>query len=1457
MHQGSFPEVFGSIVPDADIIKAFSGTYVNLVWVDEDNGSLNVDVTLCESIESDMFAALEAELLCAFPSVTAVNFMLKEGAKAKQQAVIPDEVWNELLCAIKNKSAACHALLSACIPEVAQEKLILKFRSKGSFVFSSFKADVLTESFLAEKLGFPLKVVLADNAAAPPAKKERRADSFETADELPPWETVKASEPKSQEPRPAAAKEKPSFAYNNAVGKPVKRHKQVKVMKRLEGIVTRLYEELAAEEKILIEGVIFNYDERMTKSGKKLVIFDVTDNTNSVTVKLFVKPEKFTKDFIDLLKIGKEVKVYGRVTYDEFSKELILMAEELAEGRLERNGKTDTAEKKRVELHLHTKMSQTDAVASVGDYIKKAKEYGHTAIAVTDHGVLQAYPEAMSEAKKQDIKVIYGVEAYLVDDVNRIVKAPKEYTLDDEFVVFDIETTGLKKESCEIIEIGAVKLRNGEITGSFGMFVNPERPLPEEITELTGITDDDLKDAEGIEAVMPKFLEFVGSAVLAAHNAEFDVPFISFHAEKLGMSVNNSRFCTLELSRALFPELGRHRLDAVCKHIGVALAHHHRAEDDAKACSGIFSHARRYFLEQGITTLKQVNEFAEKCEDKKKLHSSHAIILVKNLTGLRNLYELVSDAHIKHYYHSPKIPKSEFTRLREGLILGGACEAGEIFKAVHNRESESFLNELADYYDYLEIQPVANNMFMLDNGSAGSVEDLRDINRRIVELGDRCGKPTVAACDCHFVNEEDEIYRKILTAPKADKKKEEGIEQTAPRSLPLYLRTTDEMLAEFSYLGKESAYKVVVENTNAVADLIEKILPIPNGTFPPHIEGSDARLTEISYSRAKELYGDPLPAPVKARLERELGSIIKNGFAVMYVIAEILVKKSVEDGYLVGSRGSVGSSFVATMASITEVNPFPPHYYCESCKFTDFESEQVQSFIGGSGCDMPDRECPNCGAMLKKDGHDIPFETFLGFDGDKEPDIDLNFSGEYQAKAHAFTEELFGTGYVFKAGTIGTLASKTAYGYVKKFCDDNGMNLRKAEENRLTLGLTGVKKTTGQHPGGLVVVPNGRSIYEFTPVQRPANDTASDVVTTHFDYHSISGRLLKLDILGHDVPTIIRMLHDFTGVDPTKIDIGRKDVMSLFTSPKALGVTEAQIGCPTGSLGLPEFGTPFVRQMLMDTKPATFSELVRISGLSHGTNVWIGNAYDLIKNGTATLKDIIPTRDDIMVYLVNKGVEKLRSFKIMESVRKGKGVSDEEAELMRAANVPEWYIDSCKKISYMFPKGHAVAYVMMTVRIGYYKIHHPLAFYAAMFSVKLSDFDYGVMCRGKAGARAEYKRLSALGGEMSAKDESAMSLLELILEMYERGYEFADIDLYTSDTLKFKISNGKVLPPFCAVPGLGENAANTIIEAKKDGEFISIEDLRSRTKLTKTVTAAMKEHGILDGLGDTNQISFI
>ncbi|WP_352404503.1 PolC-type DNA polymerase III [Sporanaerobacter acetigenes] len=1210
--------------------------------------------------------------------------------------------------------------------------------------------------------------------------------------------------------------------------------------KNIEGDLTKLCNIDSNTGTAIVEGELFQIESREIKGGKILFTFNITDYTNSITVKAFIK-KKDKEEFEFYIKEGVFAKIEGDVIYDNYSRSLAIILKNL--NTIEKIGRKDNSADKRVELHLHTQMSAMDGITSFSRMAKRAKDWGHSAIAITDHGVVQSFPEGMEASKKYDLKVIYGLEGYLVNDIRSIVTNCKGRSLNTEYVVFDIETTGFSPINNKITEIGAVKIKNGEIIDRYSQLINPEVPIPEKIVDLTGITDELVRNKPTIDNILPGFYNFIEGSVLVAHNASFDVGFIRQNLSKLGIDIENPVLDTLELTRNLFPELKSHKLNIVAKHLNVSLENHHRAVDDAEATAHIFLKCKNILSEKGIKKLDEVNTKLANNKNGYKEETYHVIILVKNYIGLRNLYEIVSDAHLKYFYRKPRIPKSILVQHREGLIIGSACEAGELYKGLLKNRDYNEIREIVNFYDYLEIQPIGNNKHLIADGMVKNEEELRNINRKILSIGKKYNKPVVATGDVHFLDPEDEIYRRILMYGQGFK--------DADNQPPLYFMTTDEMLEEFSYLGEEEARKVVIDNTNYIANLCEKIIPVPDGTFPPVIEGSEEQLRQITNDRAIEIYGNPLPRIVKERLDKELNSIIKNGYAVLYIIAQKLVWKSLEDGYLVGSRGSVGSSFVATMSGITEVNPLVPHYICPNCKYSEF----IEDGSIGSGVDLPDKNCPRCGTKLRKDGHDIPFEVFLGFEGDKEPDIDLNFAGEYQPVAHKYTEELFGKGYVFRAGTIGTIAEKTAYGFIKKYFDEKNISVHPAEINRLVKGLTGIKRTSGQHPGGVMIVPKYKNIHDFTPIQYPADDKKSGVITTHFDYHSISGRILKLDILGHDVPSIIRMLEDITGVDPQGIPLDDSETMKLFTSTEPLGVTSEDINSEVGTLGIPEFGTKFVRQMLMDTKPSTFAELVRISGLSHGTDVWLNNAQDLIKNGTAKLSNVISTRDDIMLFLIHEDLDKKRSFKIMEKVRKGKGLPEEDENYMRDKGIPEWYIGSCKKIKYMFPKAHAVAYVMMSYRIAYFKVHYPEAFYATYFTTKASDFDAELILKGKETVKSKIAELESASSDKTAKEKNLLTVLEVVLEMYCRGFKFEKVDLYKSDSDKFIIGEEGIIPPLKSLQGMGETAARNIIEQREKGKFISAEDLMNRTKVSKPVVEVLKNHGCLDDIPDTNQLS--
>ncbi len=1072
---------------------------------------------------------------------------------------------------------------------------------------------------------------------------------------------------------------------------------------------------------IQIVGEIVNVADptELKKTGKFLLSFDVYDGTSTITCKLFVMPEK--KGAISKrLKAGTAVKVAGKAGFDNFAKEITIVASTIVETEpVKKATRMDNSEVKRTELHLHTQMSQMDAVTSATDLINRAIKWGMKSIAITDHGVVQSFPDAHHLMEKigydkAGIKIIYGVEGYLVSDKDPVIAKDKGQTLKDTtYCVFDLETTGISFRTEKITEVGIMKIRNGEVIDSFSTFVNPEKPIPYKVQEITNITDDMVKDAPTIKEIMPKILEFFGDSVLVAHNADFDTGFLRYNCEQLGLKFDYTYLDTLRLAKDLFPDYKKYKLGIIAENLGIKVEVAHRALDDVDTTVKVFNVMCKMLEEQGVKYLADIDNKEAGKANFKKLKSHHIIILAKDYVGLKNLYKLVSFSHVKYFYKKPLILKSILKKYSEGLIIGSACDQGELYQAILAGKSDEDIEEIAKDYDYLEIQPIQNDEYLVRNGTLKSDEDLKNIVRKIVDLGEKLGKPVCATCDVHFIDPQDEIYRRIIQAGQ-------GYDD-ADMQAPLYLRTTEEMLKEFEYLGEEKAYEVVVTNTNKIADMCEVIRPISPEKCPPYIPKCEETIREIAYTKAHELYGDPLPEIVQARLDKELDSIIKNGFSVMYIIAQKLVWKSNEDGYIVGSRGSVGSSFVANMTGITEVNSLPPHYRCPQCKYSDFTDYGIKN-----GFDLPDKFCPKCGHRLDKDGMDIPFETFLGFNGDKEPDIDLNFSGEYQAKAHKYTEVIFGKGTTFKAGTVGTVADKTAYGYVKKYFEEKGQPTSNAEISRISKGCTGIKRTTGQHPGGIIVVPKGREIYEFTPVQHPADDPNSDIITTHFDYHSIDQNLLKLDILGHDDPTVIRMLYDLTGLDPTKVPLDDKATMSIYSSTEALGVTPEAIKSEVGTYGIPESGTKFVRGMLKDTKPKTFEELIRISGLSHGTDVWLGNAQELIDNGTAKLSETICTRDDIMLYLIKQGVQPNTAFKIMELVRKGKVAKEPEKwagfkKTMEESNVPSWYIDSCNKIKYLFPKAHAAAYVTNAFRIAWYKVHIPKAYYTAYFTIRADE----------------------------------------------------------------------------------------------------------------------------------------
>ncbi len=1476
MQKKSIKEVFNDYNEKNNLIE----TEIDNINLFKKTNKLQVKVISSKPITLQEIENFEEFLINKFKVTKAsVDINYKDNLEIKENI---EENWKNIIKYIGKKEPFSKAILSnSNLEKVDDQNILVKLEMKGASFLIAQNFDKGIEHILSNLYNKKYKIQFVENTSKEFEEKliERKKEEEKQALIELEKQAKEEIEARKEEKRIELEKEKQRKIEEEEKIKENLRNENPELASKIEAfqnkspetkdevsplilgrslmIKTELVKidsipmEEMTEMKVCVDGEILadSIDSRDIKNDKVILMFNLFDGTSTIACKAFLDKNKF-KEVKSRVSSAKGLRIEGVAKYSPYSKEVEIMTNTIIEstGMKKEEERIDKAEIKRVELHMHTQMSQMDGITPCEDLLKRAIKWGWKSIAITDHGVVQAFPDAHKFLEKTgaDLKVIYGVEAYFVPDKDPCVFYSKKQTIDDtEYCVFDLETTGISHITEKITEVGIIKIKNGEVIDTFECFVNPEKPIPEKVVEVTHITDDMVKDAETIDKVMPKILEFMGDSVLVAHNADFDIGFMKYNCEQLGLKLENTYIDTLRLARAIFPDFTKYKLGIIAEKLGIQVDVAHRALDDVKTLVQVFKKMIEKAKEKDA---KYIDDFDNVfVADFKKLPSYHAIILAQNYVGLKNLYKLISYSHLNYFYKKPRILKSMLNQYREGLILGSACEAGELYRAIVADRPEEEIEEIVNYYDYLEIQPLQNNEYMLREGIVENKEKLIEFNKKIVELGEKLKKPVVATCDVHFMDPQDEIYRRILQAgQKYD---------DADFQAPLYLRTTEEMLKEFEYLGEEKAYEVVVTNTNLVADMCEKIKPISPEKCPPHIPGCEQTIKDIAYSKAHELYGDPLPEIVQSRLDRELDSIIKNGFSVMYIIAQKLVWKSNEDGYIVGSRGSVGSSFVANMTGITEVNSLGPHYRCPNCKYSDFSDYGVKN-----GFDLPDKNCPKCGHKLDKDGMDIPFETFLGFNGDKEPDIDLNFSGEYQAKAHKYTEVIFGKGTTFKAGTVGTVAEKTAFGYAKNYYEERNIHKPNAEIARISKGCVGIKRTTGQHPGGIIVVPKGREIFEFTPVQHPADDPNSDIITTHFDYHSIDQNLLKLDILGHDDPTMIRMLHDITGIDPTKVPLDDKETMSIFSSTEALGVTPEQINSEVGSFGVPEFGTKFVRGMLVDTKPTTFSELISISGLSHGTDVWLNNAQELINNGTVTLSEAIGCRDDIMVYLMKQGLDPNHAFKIMETVRKGKALKDPEkwaeyVKIMKEHDVPDWYIKSCEKIKYMFPKAHAAAYVTNAFRIAWFKVHKPKAYYTAYFSIRADEFDSECMIFGKEKVRQKMKEIDNAGNSATAKDKNMYSILELVLEMYERGIKFLPIDLYKSHSTKFIMEDDGIRPPLNSIPGLGTVAAEGIYQARLEEPFECIEDMQVRSKIGKSVTDLLDKFGCLKGMTKSNQMS--
>ena len=1435
MNEVYFPALFPGFPLPEELVEALGRLAVVHAELDREARTIRLDAqaeqylaekqlqALCRDIEKE-YGLRELKLSVRYPASELPNMDFRDLAQVFIRAFSPSA-----------------AILAGAGYEVTDEAVVIRLKANGkdSILQNAKKA----EQFLRDRFGVSKKIEVEAHS-----NLEGRALFEETA-------RIRAEALKNAPAITASAPQGGAKASGGAASTPAEPAGALFYGRPFSGRPVRMEELNLDMFRVIVEGKVFAVQHReLKKRGAWVICFDMTDYTSSVRVNQFMEAAK-AKPIIDNVQPGMWLRVQGKMSFDRYDNEMVLQPNAME--KIEAPKRRDTYPEKRVELHLHTTMSSMDALTDTGAAVKRAASWGHRAIAITDHGGAQSFPDAMKAASKakvagtdQNIKILYGCEGYYVNDVDdRIaVHGEEDFSFDGEYVAFDLETTGLSSLHDTIIEIGAAIMKGNEVLSTFQTFVDPHRPLQPKIVDLTGINDPMLAGQPDISEAMPKFLEYVGSRPLCAHNADFDIGFVTAACEKLGLPFHPTYVDTLILAQNLMPELGKYKLNIVADALSLPDFNHHRASDDAITCGYLLMRFFKMMQEQGLDSLQKINPRMEQLRSGSKIldrRARHIIVFAKNSIGLRNLYRLISYGNLKYFKRVPIMPKSELLQWREGLIIGSACEAGELFQAILNHKSWAELKRIASFYDFLEIQPICNNRFMLDKGLAEDEEELRGFNRTIVRLGEELGKPVVATGDVHFLDPEDEIFRHILLATKQM--------PDADRPLPLYLRTTDEMMEEFSYLGPEKAHEVVIENPNRIVDWCESLRPVPHNLFAPKIENSVEDLKALVYGKLHRLYGETPPELVQKRVDTEMHDIISCHYDVIYMSAQKLVQNSLEHGYLVGSRGSVGSSIVAFMSGITEVNSYPPHYRCPQCKFTTFEVPADCA----CGADLPDAVCPKCGAKLDKDGFNIPFETFLGFGGDKVPDIDLNFSGEYQAKAHAYCVQMFGKTHVFRAGTIGTVAEKTAYGYAKKYLSERNKTVPKAEENRLALGCVNVKRTTGQHPGGLVVIPQENEIWDFCPVQHPADDKDSEWITTHFEYHSMEENLLKLDMLGHDDPTMIRMLEDMTGVDAQKIPLDDQDTMSIFTSSKVLGYENDPILGPVGSVAIPEFGTGFTRGMLQETQPTKFDTLIRLSGFSHGTDVWLGNARDLILSKTASVNDAIGCRDDIMLYLIKCGMPEKRSFKIMEAFRKGRGLPDGAEEEMKAAGVPEWYIGSCKKIKYLFPKAHATAYVMMAFRIAWFKVHEPLAFYAAYFyrRSQKGGFDEGMMCHGIELVKKKLQEIKE-DEDSSAKDDDLFTTLEVCYEFYLRGFTFAPIDIYHSHATKFQIEDGQLRPPFVAVAGLGETAAWDLMNAREGREFLSVEEFADACpKVSKTLIDQLQSAGAFGDLPLTSQLT--